>query len=55
MIEVLEIEESDIVNVINLAKKWKTASFDERKAVCNVLIHKIFIEENGDVEVVWNV
>ena len=54
-IEVLENEESDIVNVINLAKKWKTASFDERKAVCNVLIHKIFIEENGDVEVVWNI
>lgn len=54
-IETLENEEHDIVNVINLSKKWKTANTEERKAVCNVLIHKIFICEDGTAEVVWNI
>lgn len=54
-IETLENEEQDIINVINLSKKWKTASTEERKAVCNVLIHKIFIDDDGTCEVVWNI
>ena len=54
-IESLENEESEIVNVINLSKKWKTAGYDKKKAVCNILIHKILIREDGTCEVVWNV
>ncbi len=54
-IDVLENEESEIIGVINLSKKWKTASYEERKAVCNILIHKILISENGDCEVIWNI
>ena len=54
-IEDLESEENEIISVINLSQKWKNANTDERKAVCNVLIHKIFICEDGTCEVVWNI
>lgn len=54
-IEMLENEENEIISVINLSERWKTANTEERKAVCNVLIHKIFIAENGSCEVVWNI
>ena len=54
-IDTLENEESEILNAINLSKKWRTASFEERKAVCNILIHKILISETGNCEVVWNI
>lgn len=54
-IDTLENEESEILNAINLSKKWRTASFEERKAVCNILIHKILISEKGTCEVVWNI
>ena len=54
-IDVIENEESEIISVINLSKKWKTANYEERKAVCNILIHKILISENGDCEVIWNI
>ena len=54
-IDMLENEESEVVSVINLSKKWRTANYEERKAVCNILIHKILINETGDCEVIWNI
>ena len=54
-IEILENESEEVVNVINLAKKWKAANYDEKKAVCNLLIDKIYIDSNGAVEVIWNI
>lgn len=54
-IDTLENEESEIINAINLSKKWRTANYEERKAVCNILIHKILIGESGNCEVVWNI
>lgn len=54
-IDALKNEESEIISVINLSKKWTTADCEERKAVCNIPIHKILISENGDCEVIWNI
>jgi len=54
-IDALENEESEIISAINLSKKWRTANYEERKAVCNILIHKILIGESGNCEVVWNI
>ena len=54
-IEILENESEEVVNVINLAKKWKAANYDEKKAVCNLLIDKIYIDINGAVEIIWNI
>ena len=44
-----------MVNIVVFSKKWKTAKFKERKAVCNVLIDKIYMHEDGTAEVVWNI
>lgn len=54
-IEAIEAAESEVVNVINLVKEWEKASYDEKKAVVNLLIDKIIISEDGSVEVVWNI
>ena len=54
-IEALESAETEAISVINLVKEWQNASYDEKKAVVNVLIDKILIAEDGSVEVVWNI
>lgn len=54
-IEVLESAETEVISVINLVKEWQNASYDEKKAVVNVLIDKILISEDGSVEIVWNI
>jgi hypothetical protein len=54
-IESLENEAEEVVNVINLSKKWKTANFEERRAVCTLLIDKIYIDSDGAVEIIWNI
>ena len=54
-IDELENIEIDTKAAINLSKKWKTVSFEEKRGVCNILINRIIIYENGNVEIVWNV
>ena len=54
-IEAIEAAESEVVSVINLVKEWQNASYEEKKAVTNLLIDKIIISEDGSVEVVWNI
>ncbi len=39
--------------IIDFQQKWLSATFEEKRSVCSVLIDKIIIEENGDIEVVW--
>ena len=51
----LEQSASEIKSALNLSRKWETASFDEKRGVCNILINKILIEQNGDTEIVWNI
>ena len=54
-IDNLENEESEIISIIDLSKKWKTANYEERKSVSNTLIHKILISNDGDCEIIWNI
>lgn len=54
-IDELENKEIDVKQAINLSKKWKTASFEERRGVCRILINRIIIDENGNAEIVWNI
>lgn len=42
-------------SVIDLTEKWRSASYEEKKAAAGLLIHKIYIGADGDTEVVWNV
>ena len=54
-IEEVQANEVDVKRAVNLSKKWQTASFDEKKGVASVLIDKIYIETDGNVEIVWNI
>lgn len=54
-IEALEDTMKEVSGVVNFAEKWKTAAFEEKKAVCHLLIEKIYIDGDGTTEVVWNV
>lgn len=42
-------------SVMNLSRKWRTASFEEKRGVCNVLIDKIIIDAEGNAEIIWNI
>ena len=55
--QIVTLEEADkeLVNVVVFSKQWKKATFKEQKNVCNVLIDKIYIHEDGTAEVVWNI
>lgn len=54
-IDELESTEIDVKQAINLSKKWKTATFEEKRGVCSILINRIIIDENGNTEIVWNI
>ena len=54
-IEELEADATELVHVINFSRRWKSATYEERRAVCNVLIDKIFIDQDGTTEIVWNI
>ena len=54
-IESLESEASEVIHAINLSKRWKRASYEERRSICNILIDQIYIAEDGTMEVVWNI
>jgi hypothetical protein len=54
-IEALEDSMKEVTGVVNFADKWKTAGFEEKKAVCQLLIEKIYIAEDGTTEVVWRI
>ncbi len=54
-IDELENSEIDVKQAINLSKKWKTASFEEMRGVCSIIVNRIIIDEDGNVEIVWNI
>ena len=54
-LEELAEEESEIMSVLRLSEQWQTASYEEKKAVAALLIDRIYIEEDGTTEVVWNI
>lgn len=41
--------------MLDLLNKKAKRLADERKAVCNLFIEKIFIDYDGVVEVIWNI
>ena len=38
-----------------LLKKWKNASFEEKRGVCGIIVNRIIIDEEGNAEIVWNI
>ena len=41
--------------VVNLAKSWKTADYQRKKAVAMIMIHRIIISEDGSTKIEWNI
>ena len=54
-IDEIENTEINVKQAINLSKKWKTASFEEKRGVCSIIINRIIIDEDGNIEIVWNI
>lgn len=54
-IDELQSKEIDTKAAVNLAKKWRIASFEEKRGVAGILIDRIIVKENGDTEIVWNI
>lgn len=45
--------ETDVV--VNLAKSWRTADYQRKKAVAMIMIHQIIISEDGSTKIIWNI
>ena len=54
-IEALEEESTEVIHAVSLSKRWKKATYEERRAVCQLLIHQIRMDADGSAEVVWNI
>ena len=54
-IDELKNSKIDVKQAINLSKKWKTASFEEKRGVCGTLVNRIIIDEDGNAEIVRNI
>ncbi len=51
----LENAAVDTKCAINLSEKWKTASFEEKRGVCGIIINRIVIDKDGNAEIFWNI
>ena len=54
-IDEIENAEIDVKYAVNLSKKWKTASFEEKRGVAAILLNRIIIDEVGNAEIFWNI
>lgn len=54
-IDTLHSKNEETDSVINLAKCWKTADYNHKKAVAMIMIDKIIINNDGDAKIIWNI
>ena len=54
-IDDLTISDISVQETINFSKKWRKASFNERRAICGILIKTIIMHEDGNPEIIWNI
>jgi len=54
-LENMRSQSHEISAVINLAKKWNNAKYEEKRSVASLLIHRIMIYEDGTSEIIWNI
>lgn len=54
-LNLLQKKEYQQVDTDLLLNMWITASFEEKKAVCSIIIERINIFRNGDIEIIWNI
>lgn len=51
----LAVAEQDVQYSINFVRRWSRASFEEKRAIANVLIQTIVLHEDGTHEIIWNI
>jgi hypothetical protein len=51
----LEAKGGEATHAIRFSRRWENADYEQRRAVCQALIDKILIDQDGTVEVVWNI
>ena len=51
----LRTKKQPILNFTQLCQKWLEADFNQKKAVCQILIYRIIIFKNGACEIIWNI
>lgn len=54
-IDEIENNQVDVKQAVNLSKKWKKASFEEKRGVTSILVNRIVIDEDGNAEIIWNI
>jgi DNA invertase Pin-like site-specific DNA recombinase len=53
--EALYAESTEVIHAVSLSGRWKKATYEERRSVCQLLIHQIRMDADGGAEVVWNI
>lgn len=54
-IEEFESLSREVKSAVNLSENWKSASFEEKRSICAILIDRILINKDGNVEIVWRI
>ena len=54
-IEALEEESTEVIHAVGLLGRWKKATYEEKRSVCQLLIHQIRMDADGGAEVIWNI
>ncbi len=54
-LEALETEALETVCELDFSERWANAEYEERKAVVQLLIDNIYVDEDGTTEIVWNI
>lgn len=54
-LEEIKSREDDNETIVDLAKSWKKANYNRKKAVAMIMIHQIVVSEDGDIRIIWNI
>jgi len=54
-LEEIKSRSEETETIVDLAKSWKKADYNRKKAVAMIMIHQIVISEDGSAKVIWNI
>ena len=54
-IEEIKSRGDETEKIVDLAKSWKKADYNRKKAVAMIMVHQIIISEDGSAKVIWNI
>jgi len=54
-LEEIKSRSEETETIVDLAKSWKKADYNRKKAVALIMIHQIVISEDGSAKVIWNI